>query len=126
MRSQMRSKTHGEKLAQKIVERAIKKSDVFAREIFDRFAGPAPVDKSAKDKGEDQGIRVIISDMPRPKHPPTEPIVDLPPNPEIMKLTKLQGKPQKIVDVPPDPASTTKSEGRLSRQAAKNHWVPPR
>jgi hypothetical protein len=81
MRSQMRNKKHGEKVAQKIVERAIKKSEVFARKLFDRFAGPARVDKTAKD--EALAVKYIIVDMPRPD--PTLPIVDVPPDPEIMK-----------------------------------------
>jgi hypothetical protein len=52
-----------EKLVESMVKRAIKKSDVLMKEIFDRVEGKVPNDPA---EAAQYGVKIIIADIPGP------------------------------------------------------------
>jgi hypothetical protein len=52
-----------EKLVENMVKRAIKKSDVLVKEIFDRVEGKVPNDPA---EAAQYGVKIIIADIPGP------------------------------------------------------------
>lgn len=53
-----------EKLVEAMVKRAIKKSDVLMKEIFDRVEGKVPTNPA---EAAQYGVKIIIADIPGPR-----------------------------------------------------------
>ena len=59
-----KKRSYAQKFIDSVLHRAIKKSDVLAKEIFDRIEGK--LSYSAEEQGK-PGVQVIILDAPRPE-----------------------------------------------------------